>query len=32
MNLITDGFPALALGVDVAEKNIMERKASKRRE
>jgi len=32
MNLITDGFPAFALGVDLAEKDIMERKASKRRE
>jgi P-type Ca2+ transporter type 2C len=32
MNLITDGFPALALGINPAEKNIMERKATKRRE
>ncbi|MCL6087106.1 MAG: cation-translocating P-type ATPase, partial [Actinobacteria bacterium] len=32
MNLITDGFPALALGVDIAEKNIMDRKAVKNKE
>jgi Ca2+-transporting ATPase len=32
MNLITDGFPALTLGINPAEKNIMERKATKRRE
>lgn len=32
MNLITDGFPALALGVDLPEKNIMDRKASKNKE
>ncbi|MHB1376338.1 MAG: cation-translocating P-type ATPase [Candidatus Humimicrobiaceae bacterium] len=32
MNLITDGAPALALGIDLAEKNVMERKVSKKRE
>jgi Ca2+-transporting ATPase len=32
MNLITDGFPALALGVNPAEPNVMERKAAKRKE
>ncbi|MDD5658562.1 MAG: cation-translocating P-type ATPase, partial [Actinomycetota bacterium] len=32
MNLITDGFPALALGVDLPSKNIMDRKASKNKE
>lgn len=32
MNLITDGFPALALGINPAEPNIMERKATKRKE
>lgn len=29
VNLVTDGFPALALGVDDAEKDIMKRKAVK---
>ena len=32
MNLITDGFPALALGINPAEPNIMERIITKRRE
>ena len=32
MNLITDGLPAMALGIDPSEKNIMDRKASKRKE
>lgn len=32
MNLITDGFPALALGINPAEPNIMERKATKKKE
>lgn len=32
MNLITDGFPALALGVDLPGKNIMDRKAVKNKE
>ena len=32
MNLITDGFPALALGIDIPEKNIMDRKALKYKE
>ena len=32
MNLITDGFPALALGIDIPERNIMARKATKQKE
>ena len=32
MNLITDGFPALALGINPAEPNIMDRVITKRRE
>lgn len=32
MNLITDGFPALALGIDLPERNIMARKATKQKE
>jgi len=32
MNLITDGLPAMALGVDPPEANIMERKAQKNKE
>lgn len=32
MNLITDGFPALALGIDLPGKNIMDRKAVKNKE
>jgi Ca2+-transporting ATPase len=32
MNLITDGLPAMALGIDPAEKNIMDRKATKKKE
>jgi Ca2+-transporting ATPase len=32
MNLITDGLPAFALGVNPSAPNIMERKATKRRE
>lgn len=32
MNLITDGLPAMALGIDPPEKGIMERKASKKKE
>ena len=32
MNLITDGLPAMALGIDPPEKNIMDRKATKSKE
>lgn len=32
MNLITDGFPALALGIDLPGKNIMDRKTVKNKE
>lgn len=32
MNLVTDGLPAMALGIDPPEKNIMVRKATKKRE
>lgn len=32
MNLITDGLPAMALGIDPPEANIMDRKASKSKE
>ena len=32
MNLITDGFPALALGIDLPDKNIMARRATRQKE
>lgn len=32
MNLVTDGLPAMALGIDPPEKNIMDRKATKKKE
>ena len=32
MNLITDGLPAMALGMDPPEKDIMDRKATKSKE
>ena len=32
MNLITDGLPAMALGIDPPEKNILDRKATKNKE